>query len=127
MANSNGLEHSNESPAPPVKAVPGARTAPPPAESQSTPAKPATRRRITRQPGPKAGAEQRYFLAGDQSKDGVPALGRECQGETEAIIEAFRAKVNFYVVSEFQTRADIAKPGEPTLKKEAVRRNHPAS
>jgi hypothetical protein len=57
----------------------------------------------------------------------VPALGRECPSEAAAIIEAFRAKANFYRITEFQTRADIGTSGEPVLKKEALKRNNPAS
>ena len=57
----------------------------------------------------------------------VPTLGRECATEAEAIIEAFREKVNLYKVSEFQTRADIGRSGEPILRKETLKKNNPAS
>jgi len=86
-----------------------------------------TRRRRDKQEGVKAGAEERYFLAEGDSKADVPSLGREFGSEAEAIIEAFRAKVNFYRVTEFQTRADIGKAGEPILKKEALKKTTPAS
>jgi hypothetical protein len=97
-------------------------------DGQSAPAKSAApRRRRDRQESPKTSGEQRFFLAGENGKDGVPALGRECPNEAEAIIEAFRAKVNFYRITEFQTRADVGSSGEPILKKEALRKNNPAS
>ena len=57
----------------------------------------------------------------------VPTLGRECATEAEAIIEAFREKVNLYKVTEFQTRADIGRSGEPILRKETLKKNNPAS
>jgi hypothetical protein len=57
----------------------------------------------------------------------VPTLGRECATEAEAIIEAFREKVNLYRVTEFQTRADIGRSGEPILRKETLKKNNPAS
>jgi hypothetical protein len=96
-------------------------------DGQSAPAKTGAPRRRNRQESPKTNAEQRFFLAGENGKDGVPALGRECPNEAEAIIEAFRAKVNFYRITEFQTRADVGSSGEPILKKEALRKNNPAS
>ncbi len=97
-------------------------------DGQSAPAKAvAPRRRRDREVCPKTSADERFFLAGEDGKDGVPALGRECPNEADAIIEAFRAKVNFYRITEFQTRADIGSSGEPILKKEALRKNNPAS
>jgi hypothetical protein len=87
----------------------------------------APRRRRDRQESPKTSAEERFFLAGEGGRDGVPALGRECPNEADAIIEAFRTKVNFYRITEFQTRADIGSSGEPILKKEAFRKSNPAS
>ena len=53
--------------------------------------------------------------------------GRECTTEAEAIIDAFREKVNFYRVTEFQTRADIGRSGEPILRKETFRKSNTAS
>ena len=52
-----------------------------------------------------------FFLASGSRHDEVPALGRECASEAEAIIDAFRERVNFYRVSEFQTRADVGPSG----------------
>ena len=86
-----------------------------------------TRRRRDKQEGAKNNSEERYFLADGDAKSGVPSLGREFGSEAEAIIEAFRAKINFFRVTEFQTRADIGKAGEPILKKEAPKNNTPAS
>jgi hypothetical protein len=73
-------------------------------------------------------SEERFFLAAPDGGGGAPALGRECASEAEAIIESFRSKLNFYKISEFQTRADIEPSGDPVLRKEVVRSNHhPAS
>jgi hypothetical protein len=57
----------------------------------------------------------------------MPTLGREYPNEADAVIEAFRAKLTFYRVSEFQTRAEIGTSGEPILRKEALKRRNPAS
>jgi hypothetical protein len=73
-------------------------------------------------------SEARFFLAAPDGAGSTPALGRECTSEAEAIIESFRSKLNFYKISEFQTRADIEPSGDPVLRKEVVRSNHhPAS
>ena len=95
-------------------------------------AKPATgkgtrRRRRDRHEAPVANAEERFFLASGDGDGSVPALGRECPNEADAVIEAFRAKLTFYRVSEFQTRAEIGPSGEPILRKEALKRRNPAS
>jgi len=66
-------------------------------------------------------------LASANRNGGVPTLDRECATEAEAIIEAFREKVNLYKVTEFQTRADIGRSGEPILRKETLKKNNPAS
>lgn len=96
--------------------------------SKPASAKSATpRRRRDRQEIPKINLEERFFLADGDGNGDVPALGRECPNEADAIIEAFRAKVNFYKISEFQTRADIGPSGEPILRKEAFRKSNPAS
>jgi hypothetical protein len=88
---------------------------------------PVTRRKRGRDESPKTTGEERFFLAGANRNGDVPALGRECGSEAEAIIDAFRERVNFYRISEFQTRADVGPSGEPVLRKEALKRNHPAS
>jgi hypothetical protein len=87
----------------------------------------ATRRRRDRQEISKTNGEERFFLASANRNGDVPALGRECSTEAEAIIEAFREKVNLYKVTEFQTRADIGPSGEPILRKETLQKTNPAS
>ena len=87
----------------------------------------ATRRRRDRQEGSQTNGEERFFLAGANRNGDVPTLGRECATEAEAIIEAFREKVNLYRVTEFQTRADIGRSGEPILRKETLKKNSLAS
>src|SRR3984957_12049140 len=88
---------------------------------------PTTRRRRSREEGPKTNGEERFFLAGANRNGDTPALGRECASEAEAIIDAFRERANFYRVSEFQTPADAGASGEPVLRKEALKKNNPAS
>lgn len=122
----NAPESSSEQKTPPPS--PGnARTARGPVEPSAAIGKPATRRRRDKQEAAKSRSEERYFLANGDGKSDVPSLGREFASEGEAIIEAFRARVNFFRVTEFQTRADIGKAGEPILKKEALTKNTPAS
>jgi hypothetical protein len=81
-------------------------------------AKPATgkstrrRRRRDRQETAAVNAEERFFLANGDGDGSVPALGRECPNEADAVIEAFRAKLTFYRVAEFQTRAEIGPSGD---------------
>src|ERR1700693_1012978 len=86
-----------------------------------------TQRRRYRQESPKTNGEERFFLASANRNGDAPSLGRECGTEAEAIIDAFREKVNFYRVAEFQTRADIGRSGEPILRKETLKKNNPAS
>jgi hypothetical protein len=75
-------------------------------DGQSAPAKSAApRRRRDRQESSNTSAEQRFFLAGEDGKGGVPVLGRECPNEAEAIIEAFRAQ------GEFLSHHRISDPG----------------
>jgi hypothetical protein len=88
---------------------------------------PTARRRRSHEESPKATGEERFFLPGPNRNGDVPALGRECASEAEAIIAAFRESLNFYRISEFQTRADVGPSGEPVLRKETLKRNHPAS
>ena len=86
-----------------------------------------TRRRRDRQDNSKASGEERFFLASGNGHGDVPALGRECASEAEAIIDAFRERVNFFRVAEFQTRADVGPSGEPILRKDGLKKNNPAS
>jgi hypothetical protein len=87
----------------------------------------ATRRRRTRQENSESSGEERFFLASGSGNGGIPALGRECGSEAEAIIDAFRERVNFYRVSEFQTRADVGPSGEPILRKDGLKKTNSAS
>jgi len=94
-----------------------------PTTARSTP----RRRRRERQDAPTTNGEERFFLASGDVDGSMPALGRECPNEADAVIEAFRAKLTFYRVSEFQTRAEIGTSGEPILRKEPLKRRNPAS
>jgi hypothetical protein len=94
-----------------------------PTTAKSTP----RRRRRERQDASTTNGEERFFLASGDGDGSMPALGRECPNEADAVIEAFRAKLTFYRVSEFQTRAEIGTSGEPILRKEALKRRNPAS
>jgi len=97
-------------------------------DSQATPPRStATRRRRSRHDNSEAAGEERFFLASGSGNGDVPALGRECGSEAEAIIDAFRERVNFYTVSEFQTRADVGPSGEPILRKDGLKKTNPAS
>jgi len=124
----NGTEGSTTEPkiSPPSatdsKSGRGAADSKPPGARGAT-----TRRRRGHDESPKAAGEERFFLAGVNRNGDVPALGRECASEAEAIIDAFRERLNFYRISEFQTRADVGPSGEPVLRKEALKKNSPAS
>jgi hypothetical protein len=92
----------------------------------------APRRRRGRKETAEALMVERFFLAEANESGGMPALGREMPSEAEAIVEAFRAGVNFFSISEFRTRAETSSPRYPVIKKEAVRNGnhsslHPAS
>jgi hypothetical protein len=66
-------------------------------------------------------------LAETNGNGSIPALGREMPNEAEAIVEAFRAGVNFFAISEFRTRAETSSSRYPVIKKEAVKNsNHPS-
>lgn len=123
----NGTEGAVELKAssPPATEPKGGRGA---ADSKPSGVKGATgRRRRIHDESQKANGEERFFLAGPQRNGDAPALGRECASEAEAIIDAFRERLNFYRISEFQTRADVGPSGEPVLRKEALKKNNPAS
>ena len=93
----------------------------------SLPRSTATRRRRARPENSETSGEERFFLASGSGNGGVPALGRECSSEAEAIIDGFRERVNFYRVSEFKTRADVGPSGEPILRKDGLKKSNPAS
>ena len=88
---------------------------------------PSPRRRRGRKDSTESGPAERFFLAEANANAGAPALGREMPNEGEAIVEAFRAGVNFYTISEFRTRAELASSRGPVLKKEAVRNSNRSS
>ena len=91
----------------------------PGAEASASP-----RRRRGRRGTGESDIVERFFLAEANAGGGAPALGREMPNEGEAIVEAFRAGVNFYTISEFRTRAELASSRGPVLKKEAVRNSN---
>ena len=61
----------------------------------------------------------RYFLAKANSNDGTPALDREVTSQGEALVEALRLGVTFYIVQEFRAVPDFSGK-KPLLNKEAV-------
>ena len=61
----------------------------------------------------------RYFLAKTSGTDGTPALDREVANEGEALVEALRLGVTFYMVQEFRAVPDFSGK-KPLLNKEAV-------
>ena len=62
----------------------------------------------------------RYFLAKANGTDGTPALDREVANEGEALVEALRLGVTFYMVQEFRAVPDFSGK-KPLLNKEAVK------
>ena len=117
--------------------VPEPKTAQSPSEARSSrsasapkpgpDAAPSPRRRRGRKDSTESGPAERFFLAEANASAGAPALGREMPNEGEAIVEAFRAGVNFFTLSEFRTRAELASSRGPVLKKEAVRNSNHSS
>jgi hypothetical protein len=88
-------------------------------ESQTAP-----RRRRGRKEAAEAPTVERFFLAEATGGGAMPTLGREMPSEAEAIVEAFRAGVNFLAISEFRTRAETSSSRYPVIKKEAVRNSN---
>jgi hypothetical protein len=70
---------------------------------------------------------ERFFLAEANGGGAMPTLGREMPSEAEAIVEAFRAGVNFFAISEFRTRAETSSSRYPVIKKEAVTNSNHSS
>ncbi|HZD33360.1 MAG TPA: hypothetical protein VE779_17075 [Candidatus Angelobacter sp.] len=62
----------------------------------------------------------RYFLAKTNGNDGTPALDREMTSQGEALVEALRLGVTFYMVQEFRAVPDFSGK-KPLLNKEAVK------
>jgi hypothetical protein len=89
---------------------------------------PTAQRRRKRREAAEPSVVERFFLAAESGADGnTPPLGREVPNEGEAIVEAFRAGVNFFVVSEYLTRADVSLSRDPILKKEVVKNGNHSS
>jgi hypothetical protein len=84
------------------------------------------RRRGRKEPAETPIVEQ-FFLAEANGSGPMPTLGREMPSESEAIVEAFRAGVNFFAISEFRTRAETSSSRYPVIKKEAVRTSNHSS
>ena len=87
-------------------------------------AKKATTSKVSRQATSKrnaanGAARERYFLAGSNG-DNTPALGRELESESEAIIAAFREQTRFLVLTEWQVAARMS-GSMPQLVKEGVK------
>ena len=61
----------------------------------------------------------RYFLGKAGSDGGTPALDREVASEGEALVEALRLGVTYYVIEEFRAVPDFS-GRRPQLKKESV-------
>lgn len=122
-----GLETVTESkPAQPAGEPKIVRTASGP--KPGTEPAPASRRRRNRGETAEPPVVERFFLAAESGANGnTPPLGREVPNEGEAIVEAFRAGVNFFVVSEYHTRADVSPSRDPILKKEAVKNGNHSS
>ena len=122
----NGLETGPDPKSgPPSAEMRGSRSASGPkagSEVQTTP-----RRRRGRKEAAEAPTAERFFLAEANGNGAIPALGREMPSEAEAIVEAFRAGVNFFAISEFRTRAETSSSRYPVIKKEAVRNSNHSS
>ena len=102
-----------------ARAVPGPKSG---SEASASP-----KRRRGRKETQESTTVERFFLAESNGSSGAPTLGRELPSEGEAIVEAFRAGVNFFILSEFRTRAETSSSRFPVIKKEAVRNsNHPS-
>ena len=122
----NGLETMPDAKA--SAPAPETRTPrPSPASKAGSEVSPGTRRRGGRKETAEAPLIERFFLAETNGNGSIPALGREMPNEAEAIVEAFRAGVNFFAISEFRTRAETSSSRYPVIKKEAVKNsNHPS-
>jgi hypothetical protein len=98
-----------------------------PASKAGSEVSPGTRRKRGRKETAEAPLIERFFLAETNGNSAIPALGREMPNEAEAIVEAFRAGVNFFAVSEFRTRAETSSSRYPVIKKEAVTNSNHSS
>jgi hypothetical protein len=118
----NGTEVSTDA-KPSPGSLPDGRAAKPGSGQKTSVAKvPTARRRRGEGGNTSADGDERFFLAAQDGEGGVPAFGRECTNEAEAIIEAFRGRVNFYQVCEYGTRADVGSSRRPVLQKEVIKK-----
>src|SRR5262249_27171228 len=79
------------------------------------------RRRRSRKENVETSVAERFFLAESNGNGNKPALARGVVTARQAIIEAFKAGVNFFKISEFRSRAEVSSSGDPILKREAVK------
>jgi len=96
--------------------APAARTTRAEIGSEASPGK--TRRPRTHSDEESSG-NARYFLAKANGNGATLAFDREVTSEGEALVEALRLGVTFYVVQEFRVVPDFAGK-KPQLNKEAV-------
>jgi hypothetical protein len=119
----NGLDAVSEpKPGPSPPETRGPRSTSGPKAGPEAPTSP--RRRRGRKEAAEAPPVERFFLAEANGGGATPTLGREMPSEAEAIVEAFRAGVNFFAISEFRTRAETSSSRYPVIKKEAVRNSN---
>lgn len=119
----NGLDTVPDSKAgQPPPDVRSSRSASGPRTGSEAPTAP--RRRRGRKETAEVSIIERFFLAEANGTGAMPTLGREMPSEAEAIVEAFRAGVNFFAISEFRTRAETSASRYPVIKKEAVRNSN---
>jgi hypothetical protein len=110
-----------------AQSPPEARSARPAAGPKTGLETPAAPRRRGRKEAAESARVERFFLAEPNASGDLPRLGREMANEGEAVVEAFRAGVSFFAISEFRTRAETSPSRDPILKKEAVKNsNHPS-
>lgn len=120
----NGLDTGTEVRA--TSAPPDGKSARPAGAAKAATEVPTRRRRARKEPAESSTVE-RFFLAEANSDGGIPMLGREMPNEAEAIIEAFRTGVNFFMLSEFRTLAETSAARYPVIKKEAVKSSNHSS
>lgn len=82
--------------------------------------------KVARRPAQKskAAGRERYFLAA-QAENGSLGVGRELASESEAVVEAFREQISFFVVTEWRVAVHLTGTA-PQLVKEGVARTEKA-
>lgn len=79
--------------------------------------------RTTRKPranAPNGTEAQRFFIAKPGTSTGMPDLGKEFPGESEAMAESFKTGLSYFIVSEWKGVADFS-GRKPQLGREAAR------